>query len=170
MFHDGNSRFAVKLLGENGGNGKLLLSKYGNFEGTAALAIDDGNAIGMEPGNYVMEVSADGNWTIEIRQPEPLSGKELPASFTGKSYGVSDFFILKQGIATFSFTYDGTSSFAVHLFSSDSRESEELVNEFGPYEGKKAIGINKENGPAARPGIFMLYVEAEGSWTVSISQ
>jgi hypothetical protein len=45
-----------------------------------------------------------------------------------------------------------------------------IVNEIGSYSGKQAIGVKQNNIIGAEPGIHIISVDADGNWTLSISQ
>lgn len=58
MKHDGKSNFAVILRGNDGGRKDLLVNTIGIFDGSKAI-----NTTGI----HLLSISADGNWSIEIK-------------------------------------------------------------------------------------------------------
>lgn len=58
MTHDGTGHFAVILMDSEGNTVDLLANKVGAFDGSKATKTKDGD--------YILDVAADGNWTIEI--------------------------------------------------------------------------------------------------------
>ena len=169
MTHSGESNFAIELLDNTGTYVDLLVNEIGVFNGKVALGVRADNIIGAKPGVHVLDITADSNWTILIKQPRPSTAEVLPFNISGKGFDVSSFFILSEGLATFTMTHGGDSNFIVKLFSSSGELEELLVNEIGMYSGKKAVGIKQENIIGARPGIHILSIKADGNWTVSIS-
>ncbi len=170
MTHSGDSNFAIELLDNTGGYVELLVNEIGVFDGSKAIGVREDNIIGAKPGIHLLNITADGNWTVLIKQPRPTNGETLPLNLTGKGCGVSPFFVLGEGLTTFSLTHSGDSNFIIELFSADGKVEEFLVNEIGSYSGKKAIGVKQGNIIGARPGIHILSITADGNWTVSISQ
>jgi len=61
MKHSGSSNFAVWLLDSNGEIVDLLVNEIGSFDGSKATGIED-------RGIYCLDISADGNWRINISQ------------------------------------------------------------------------------------------------------
>lgn len=170
MTHDGGSNFAIKLLDNAGGYVDLLVNEIGVFDGSKAIGVREDNIIGAKPGIHLLDITADGIWTVLIKQPRPTSANALPLNLTDKGYDVSPFFELNEGLTVFEMTHDGDSNFAITLFSADGKVAELLVNEIGSYSGKKAVGVKQGNIIGARPGIHILSIMADGNWTVSISQ
>jgi len=62
MTHDGNSNFIIRLLDAQGNSVTTsLVNEIGSFDGSKAVHID-------ESGTYLLDISADGNWTVRIEQ------------------------------------------------------------------------------------------------------
>ena len=57
--HSGKSHFGVFLIDRNGKKVELLANAIGNFDGSKAVRITN-------PGLYIMNISADGEWTISV--------------------------------------------------------------------------------------------------------
>jgi len=170
MTHSGDSNFAITLFDNTGGYVDLLVNEIGVFDGSVAIGVREDSIIGAKPGIHLLDITADGNWTVLIEQPRPTSADALPINLTGKGCRVSPFFVLDEGLSVLNMTHDGDSNFIITLLSTDGRVAELLVNEIGSYSGKKAIGVNPGNIIGARPGIHILSIMADGNWTVSISQ
>ena len=156
MKHIGSSNFAVWLLDDNGNNVDLLVNVIGGFDGAKAVGIP-------KQGNYVLDISADGPWTIDISQPRPQNAQSIPVSFSGVGQQVSQFFLLKPGLTRFEMVHDGTRNFAIWLLDETGNNVDLLVNEIGVFDGSKAIGIKRE-------GIYCLGIGADGNWQINISQ
>lgn len=86
-------------------------------------------------------------------QPIVLSGKGQEATKT---------FHLNGGLTRFEMTHNGNSNFIVHLMDTNGNVQEYVVNEIGAYNGSQAFNVPE--------GDYLLNVEADGSWTVKITQ
>lgn len=87
----------------------------------------------------------------------------LPVTLGGEGQQASAFFDLEAGLAIFRLSHDGRSNFTVWLLDSQGQRVELLVNEIGLFDGSTAIGIDEA-------GVYILDVDADGNWTVSIDQ
>ena len=58
--HQGESRFKVALLDQDGRTVGYLVNTLGNFSGSKPISVD-------KPGVYFLNVSADGDWTIDVQ-------------------------------------------------------------------------------------------------------
>lgn len=154
MTHTGTSNFAVVLMDSDGQRVELLVDEIGKFDGAKAVGI-------ANKGEYILDVSADGKWTITIEQPRPVTAESVPKTFTGTGQQVSPFIKLDKGLTTFKLKHTGKSNFAVILMDKSGNREELLVNEIGDFDGSKAVGIS-------RSGIYLLDISADGAWTASV--
>jgi len=154
MTHDGDSNFAIWLLDDKGNNVDLLVNKIGEFDGSKAIGISN-------DGIYLLDISADGGWTITIEQPRPPTAPSVPKTLKGKGQQVSELFYLDKGLARFEMTHDGDSNFAIWLLDDEGNNVDLLVNKIGEFDGSKAVGISKG-------GIYLLDISADGNWEISI--
>ena len=60
MKHDGQQRFKVVLLDQNGRPVEYLANTIGAYDGSKPISI-------QEPGIYFLNVTADGNWTVDVK-------------------------------------------------------------------------------------------------------
>ncbi len=156
MTHTGTSNFAVILMDSDGQRVELLVNDIGKFDGSKAVGI-------AKKGEYILDVSADGKWTVTIEQPRPRTADATPQTFTGTGQQVSPFITLNKGLNTFKLKHTGKSNFAIILMDNDGNREELLVNEIGNFDGSKAVGIS-------RAGIYLLDISADGAWTASVEQ
>ena len=156
MKHSGSSNFIVWLLDSNGNNVDLLANVVGDFDGSKAVGIS-------KPGDYILNIDADGPWTVDISQPRPQTAQSVPISFSGKGQQVSQFITLNPGLTRFEMTHDGESNFIVWLLDSNGNNVDLLVNEVGAFDGSKATGIKYS-------GIYCLNIAADGNWKIDVSQ
>ncbi|MBI2305363.1 MAG: hypothetical protein HYU86_11540 [Chloroflexi bacterium] len=96
------------------------------------------------------------------KTPSPVP-TVAPQSLSGRGQQVPPKFELTKGLAIFRMTHDGRRNFAIWLLDGNGERIELLVNTIGPFEGAKAIGIE-------RPGTYVLDISADGNWRAVIEQ
>jgi len=153
MTHSGGSNFIVWLMNDRGEEVELLANEIGSFSGAVA--------VGVEAGNYLLDITADGPWTVRIEEPRPVSAPPPPQTFTGRGQDISPFFGLSAGLARFTMTHDGASNFIVWLLDANGEPVDLLVNEIGPFNGSKAAGIDVGR-------IYLLNITADGNWVINV--
>jgi hypothetical protein len=124
----------------------LVVNVIGPYQGTRPINFVLGEEVGL------IEVQADGAWTVTAR---PLSAEETtasPASVTGDDVVVMDITSPSLDI-----THDGEANFIVLAWTAEEREL--LVNEIGPYDGT----VLTPTGPV------VFDVQADGNWTLTTS-
>jgi hypothetical protein len=156
LTHTGSSNFVVWLRDSSGEDIELLVNEIGTFNGSTALGIPVSGA-------YALDINADGGWTVKIEQLKPTSAPSVPQTFNGTGPEASPLFSLGDALTTFDMSHDGSSNFAIWLLDSNGDLVDLLVNEIGDFDGSTAIGV-----PAA--GVYILDIEADGDWTVSVHQ
>jgi hypothetical protein len=166
--HSGKSNYAVELLAEDGSLVDVLVNTIGSYKGTVAIGVQTKSLIGAEPGSHMLNVKADGNWTITLRYPDLSKGAGLPQTFTGQGDAVSPPFLLTPGLANFSLSHSGRANFAVILYYAAGEMVDVLVNEIGAYQGSTAVGVQKGSLLGAQPGVHVLAIHADGDWSARI--
>lgn len=141
--HTGSSNFAVWAIDKNMEKVDLLANEIGNFSGAATF----GFGFSDDPIKY-LEVTADGNWTINIK---PIT--DAPA-FSGDGVGSG---VFKGSVTAGSktFTHNGKSNFAVWQYCTNGH-SDLLVNEIGAYTGRKIV----------KGGSCVMAIDADGTWSI----
>lgn len=153
MDHDGESNFQVELIDESTGNTQeFLANEIGTWEADQPYYVP--------PGDYVLDVNADGNWNIDVDQPRPAPSEvsSLPTSSSDQypNYiGPVQF----DGLHTVSAEYNGDGNFAVWALDEDGQERDLLFNEIGQFEGE-----NSYSGTH----VGYIRVEATGDWELDI--
>lgn len=154
--HSGESNFIVELINDDSGESTdILVNKIGQTSGTTGIGLGDGN--------YVMDVDADGDWSIEVGEPAAPDGEYgvPPASITGEGsdvYGEVEI----DGRATVSGSHDGSENFIVEAWeeANTSGFPDELIfNEIGSHEGETSVQLS---------GVYYIAVQADGSYEISI--
>ena len=168
MTHSGSSNFAVWLLTESGQSVDLLANEIGPYDGRQAVGVT-GELGDASPGNHLLDIEADGNWTVTIEQPRVTSAAGAPQTFSGSGPDVSPPFALQMGTARFEMTHSGSSNFAIWLLGGRGERVDLLVNEIGPFSGSTAVGVTGELFDAS-PGVHYLNIEADGAWTARVTQ
>lgn len=143
--YNGTGHFAITGLDENNEFADLIANTIGAYQGTTAFGLSS-----LLPTGERLQVSADGDWTIEV---QPLSAAPvLPEHGSGN--GV---FAFTGGAGTWDIEHNGSSNFAVIQYGSGLGGMNLLVNQIGNYSGSVA----------ARPGPSIIVVSADGDWTIS---
>ena len=156
LSHNGNANFIVELYNKTTGSlVDLLINEIGYFEGETLFGV-------RTEADYILNVSADGNWSINVSQPNPSTGSTPPLSLTGEGYEVTEAIKLTSGLKTLSLSHDGKANFIATLYGKDGSMRGLLVNEIGQYEGEKAVSIYSG-------GLYYIDVVADGNWRIEIN-
>ena len=153
FMHDGTANFIVHLTYTKSNIVYYLANAIGSFEGSTAEGIYDAGA-------YVLDIQADGKWTVTIQQPGPTNASST-TSFHGKGQAATDLFRMKSGLKSIKLTHDGTSIFNVRLLNSNGNDLGYVVVHTGTFHGSKTKDIPTD-------GMYIFDVEADGNWTINI--
>lgn len=146
MSHSGSSNFAVWSLDANLNQSDLLVNEIGSYAGTVPFNLSSSERI------TAFEISADGPWTVTLR--DVLTLREAPQGATTSGQG--DDVMIYPGDATIAdIAHTGDSNFAVWSYGDG---SDLLVNEIGAYTGQV-------RWPA---GTALIQVSANGAWTIAL--
>lgn len=148
--HSGSSNFQVHLASSTDDRCELFVNEIGAYTGE--------NARFLEPGAYFLEVEADGDWWLEVRQPRSASGAELPQSLHDDKPRVVGPFEF-DGSHTATCSHRGDRNVQVLLLPAESRSGEFVVDEIGPYAGEQRFDYT---------GIGYIGVEAYDEWTLEL--
>jgi len=149
----GSGHFGIWLMDDMGNNVELLVNEIGPFDGSKIVRID-------REGEYILDVSAQGSWEVTIKQPRPTTAPETK-TFSGKDQQYAGPFYLDSGLTKFKLKNTGSGHFGIWLLDSEGNNVELLVNEIGPFDGSKAVGIRRE-------GIYYFDISAQGNWEITI--
>lgn len=151
MEHQGQGNFAVELLDESGEPVDLPANVIGSFNGSSAVGVTDGT--------YLLDITADGPWAINIQQPRAAEAPET-RSFEGQGAVATNLFSLPGGLVRFEMSHSGQGNFAVTLLDADGNPVALPANDIGNFEGSAAETVSD--------GIYIMDVEADGPWSISL--
>lgn len=169
--HDGTRNFAVNLLPQDDEcleGSELSISKLGAYDGTRGHAVDAQSFVGLKTGLHRLDISADGNWKIDIEQDSWNQGDLIPLSVSGIGDGVIGPIVLTAGMIPIKSTYEGTGDFSVHILSIDGKNQEMLVSEIGSYVGSTTIPVKEDSVIGLTDGLHLVVVTADGGWKIDI--
>jgi hypothetical protein len=157
--HTGSSNFIVDLVGRgpNADTDDNLFNEIGRFFGQTAVS-------DASSGPYRVSVEADGSWVLRFQQPVSTGNeRHILGTVTGRGARVipvrADHDI--QPVATA--THRGQANFIVDLIGyGDTSGDDNLFNEIGNFHGQTLV----EDLPT---GSYLLYVQADGAWTIRFS-
>jgi hypothetical protein len=152
--HDGRSNVQISLLKGDGKEVDMPLNEIGRYNGTKVVRVN-------KAGEYLLNVKADGKWTVTIEQPRPTTAPAKPLAHKGKGPSVSPFVTLPKGLNVFKVTHAGDGVFRVKLYDSEGKLVEQIAAVIGEYDGSKAITLEEE-------GIYTVGVSANGEWSLKI--
>lgn len=166
--HDGTGEFSVDLLNSRGRSEQLLVDTSGRYSGVVGAGVSEDSVSGPAPGSHTLSVEASGAWEIEVSQPGWTSGDRAPISLRGSGDDVAGPIELQAGRAEFTLVHDGTSTFVVDLVKTDGTLVDTLANETGSFRGTKRLGVRAGAAQGAEPGVYGLFVTADGRWSISM--
>lgn len=150
--HDGDSNFVVELIPTEDGREDLLINTIGAYDGAAGTL--------AEPGSYLLDIDADGDWEIDVRQPSATAAEaeSLPVELDGSGPAWDGPFQF-DGLGHARGVHDGERNFIVEILPQDGLFTELVFNEIGRFEGETTFDID---------GIGYVIVDADGSWSVTM--
>ncbi len=152
--HDGRSNFQVALLSKDGKSADTTVNEIGRYKGTIAVRV-------AKAGDYLLNVNADGKWSVAINQLRPAEAPATPLEAAGKGTSLTRFVTLPKGLCVFKATHRGDGVFRVKILDREGRVVEQAVGVIGGYDGSKAIKIEEE-------GIYLVSIYANGEWTLKV--
>jgi len=145
----GSSNFQVSLVNDSEYD-DLFVNAIGEYDGASAALID--------ADEYMLDVEADGDWEVEIRQPRAASGDALPQSLSDDGPAVvGPFEFSGTHIATGSHT--GQANFQATVYPAEGMFGELVFNEIGEYEGETTFNFD---------GVGWVDIMADGQWEIEI--
>ncbi|WP_368503160.1 hypothetical protein AB3N04_12945 [Alkalihalophilus sp. As8PL] len=146
--HSGSRNFIVRMKDASGMENESLANDIGNYEGKTFLFLSN-------TGEHLLDVKADGDWSVIIDQNIPDEITNEPVSLSGSGDDVI-FVHLKSGLKRFELKHNGERNFIVRV-----NDEFSLVNEIGKYEGSTTETVADE-------AIYAISVKADGEWSINI--
>lgn len=143
--HVGESNFILVAMTKSGSWDEVLVNEIGDYRGMTPLGLETPTRA------RVIEVTADGPWTITVRPVSSAPKAKLKKSYVGDQVLLYD--VRSTKVRTF--RHNGAGSFDVWY--SNRSTAELLISRMGDYKGRKFV--------KAGPGL--LVVSADGAWSVS---
>jgi hypothetical protein len=162
LTHTGAGTFTVKLLDAAGAEVVELADGSGPWVGSRAVVLP-------ETGEYVAEVTADGDWQIELDARDPATSivSELPFEQTGAGSQAVYFVRVPPGEHTLAASHDGLAGFSVSVISSDGAFSDEVIASSGEVDTTEPFTVPEP--PSDESDMFLLIdIRASGNWTIRI--
>lgn len=157
FLHEGSGFFGVTLKdAATAERIELVANAIGAIRGSKLMAVG--------AGNYFYEVQADGTWALRT---QPMAGwprvGPAPQRFEGSGPMATGVFLLRGGRADFALAHNGEGFFGVTLYEAGlGARVELLANEIGAANVTKAVAV--------ADGEYLVQVEADGAWTVQVTQ
>lgn len=164
LTHTGSGTFVVTLLDSSGAEVVELADGSGTWVGTRAVILP-------AAGEYIAEVTADGDWQIELDARDPATSiiSELPFEQTGAGSQAVYFVRVAPGEHTLTATHDGLAGFSVTVLSSDGTFKDEVLATSGVVDTSKAFTVPVPPEVAVDDGVYVLIdIRAAGNWTIRI--
>ncbi len=140
--HDGEDEFFVQAVSRDGGQTQSLLTQFGPFDGTTGTFIEEGT--------YAIYVDADGEWELQLSQPDvdDDEAETPPISVTNSGPGWLGP-ILFDDTTLVGGAHDGDGSFRVRVIPQDADASDyvwdggELVfHALGEFRGATSVHVD----------------------------
>lgn len=153
--HTGESNFQVELLTDDGERVELLVNAIGDYDGAVAMYVP--------PGEYILDVNADGPWEGTIEQPRfsPSDVQDPPVSGDGKQHswmGPINF----DGAVEVSVEGTGDGNLAVWLATHNGEKMDLLANDIAPYETSTIV---------TQDGDGLLLIESDrAGWKIEVTR
>ncbi len=152
--YSGSGNFIAYLMDNNGNEITSVANTIGSSNGSIAVNIPSA-------GSYLINVqAAQGSWNFNITQPRPSTAPST-TSFNGNGQQATSLFYLSSGLHVFQTSNSGSGNFIVYLLDQNGNVVDSVANSIGSSNGSQAEGIDSS-------GIYLLSVQSEGSWTISI--
>jgi hypothetical protein len=150
--NDGNSNFIVSSLNEGLEEIDLIVNEIGPITSRNLMNVTESEAATH------FEVTAEGNWRLEIHQLSDavdtgvVKSWDGAATFTGSG---NDVLVYTGNPGILQYSNSGDSNFIVYAYSDS---SDILINDIGPVEGSSRITA----------GPLLLDVQAAGDWALTV--
>ena len=149
------ANFSVEIDKGSGATVDIPINVIGAYTGSVAE--------GLKAGSYLLNITADGAWSVVVTQPRNIRGLSLPHTYSGSGQMVVG--PVNGGSALRLAAHNQSSqggNFAVTLLDSNGNMQDIPFNEIGSFNGS-TISNNLSGGP------YYLEIDSDGSWTIQVS-
>ena len=168
--YEGESPFSMTFLGGEKGIVKSIESSPGPYQGERVHSVFEGNNEGLLPGDYKVEIEANGPWRLRMFQERAVRGQSPKISLSGSGDGGGSWLRLDEGHYTMTTSHTGSSGFTVELFDSQGLPPYRIVQAAGEHEGTQQFTVGG-GAPGENPqaGFYAMGVSSEGDWEITIT-
>ncbi|MDA1129255.1 MAG: hypothetical protein O2913_11240 [Chloroflexi bacterium] len=169
--YEGDGPLTITIRGSDNSAMTSVDSSSGPYQGERVHRIFDGNSEGLVPGEYMVEVEADGPWDVRLFQETGTSGQPATVTLAGKGDGGGSWLRLDDGEYTMTTSHAGAGGFIVELFDTLGLPPYRIVEATGAYQGEDAFTVGG-GAPLKNPqtGFYAMGVQSEGDWEVTIAR
>ena len=168
--YEGEGSFSMTFVDEDEGVVESVESTTGPYNGERVHSVFIGNDGGLAPGDYTVEVEANGPWRVRLFQERATRGQEPDVTLAGSGDGGGSWLQLEEGEYTMTTSHTGTSEFTVELFDVKGVPPYQIVKTAGDHEGETNFTVGGGSpGENPQAGIYAMGVVSQGDWSVTIS-
>lgn len=183
MTHQGEGDFTVNLLSamqeetvttpeaiefsedQNGGSHTELAAALVNDTGPGKFSRAAHIPVG---GKHLLEVKADGPWTVKVEQPHPTSAPRT-TSFNGERTTATPFFELSSGVKTVTMRDYGGEGFSFSLLDKYGSSAKSSKLDEGKSEAGSGWMAAWTTVDIPEEGIYLLNIKSDGLWSIEIT-
>lgn len=183
MAHYGKDDFVVNLLptrlvqtaappkpiefsgDQNGGDDTEAAFALAHKTGPVAIS----RAVNISAGGeHVLDVKADGDWTVKVEQPRPSSAP-WTSSFSGKGDTVTSFFRLSNGPKRITITNPSESDLKISLLDKTGNAVDPAFVNQSNHAGREPQANASTTLNVDEDGIYLFDVRTDGLWTIEVA-
>ena len=167
--YEGEDPFSMTFVGGDKGILKFIESSSGPYQGERVHSVFEGNGEGLVPGDYTVEIEANGSWRLRLFQERASTGQSPTISMAGRGDGGGSWLRLDGGDYTMTTSHTGPAGFTVELFDSQGLPPYRIVRTTGGYQGEDQFTVGGgAPGENPQPGFYAIGITSEGDWEVTI--
>lgn len=149
------ANFIVEIDNASGSFVDIPIDVIGAYTGSVAEQ--------LSAGSYILNVTADAAWTINVTQPRNVPGAVLPQTYSGSGQQVVGPFAAGSSVRLQAQnTSTGGGNFIVEILAADGSFQGLPFNTIGSFSGS-TISNNLTGSP------YWLTIDSDGTWTITVS-
>ena len=168
--YEGEEPFSMTFRGGENSIVKSIESSPGPYRGERVHSVFEGNAEGLVPGDYTIEIEGTGSWRLRLFQERATTGQSPAITLTGSGDGGGSWLRLDEGEYVMTTSHTGPAGFTVELFDSLGLPPYRIVQATGAYQGEDRFTVGG-GAPGDNPqaGFYAMGIMSEGDWEVTIT-